>query len=60
MTIPSNHTIDIYYQGVVDGLVRYAHWRDGKQYVGTTGRTLEQAIEFVQREREEFIERNQT
>lgn len=36
-----------YYQGVREGLQRYAHWRDGVQYVGTTGRTLEQAYQAV-------------
>ena len=36
-----------YYQGVREGLQRYAHWRDGEQYVGTTGRTLKQAYQAV-------------
>ena len=36
-----------YYDGVRDGLEQYAHWRDGVQYVGTTGRTLKEAIERV-------------
>ena len=33
-----------YYQGLREGVERYAHWRDGTQYVGTTGRTLKQAL----------------
>lgn len=37
---------DIYRQGFIDGLSTYAHWRDGEQYVGTTGRTLKSATEF--------------
>lgn len=36
-----------YYQGVREGIQRYAHWRDGVQYVGTTGRTLKQACQAV-------------
>ena len=36
-----------YYNGVRDGLEQYAHWRDGVQYVGTTGRTLKEALERV-------------
>ena len=36
-----------YYQGVRDGLEQYAHWKDGVQYVGTTGRTLKEALERV-------------
>lgn len=36
-----------YYQGVREGIQRYAHWRDGVQYVGTTGRTLKQAYQAV-------------
>ena len=36
---------DSYDQGYIDGLKAYAHWEDGKQKVGTTGTTLEEAIE---------------
>lgn len=36
-----------YYKGVRDGLEQYAHWKDGVQYVGTTGRTLKEALERV-------------
>lgn len=36
-----------YYDGVREGIEQYAHWRDGVQYVGTTGRTLKEAIERV-------------
>lgn len=35
---------DIYVQGVVDGLQAFAWWKDGTQYVGTTGTTLATAI----------------
>ena len=30
------------------GIRRYAWWRDGEQYVGTTGTTLKQALEEVE------------
>jgi hypothetical protein len=33
-----------YTQGFIDGVRAYAYMRDGKYYVGTTGRTLEKAI----------------
>ncbi len=33
-----------YYQGRREGVSLYAHWKDGVQYVGTTGRTLKQAL----------------
>jgi hypothetical protein len=37
-----------YYQGLRDGIRHYAHWRDGVQYVGTTGRTLDEALANVE------------
>lgn len=36
-----------YHEGMRDGIHQYAHWRDGTQYVGTTGRTLQQALDSV-------------
>lgn len=38
----------IYKKGFIDGLVAYAHWKDGKQYVGTAGTSLDKAIENVE------------
>ena len=46
-----------YYKGMREGINRYAHWKDGVQYVGTTGRTLHQAIAELQQEEVELIER---
>ena len=46
-----------YYKGLREGVAMYAHWRDGVQYVGTTGRTLHQAIAELQQEEVELIER---
>lgn len=37
-----------YQQGVVDGMERYSWWKDGVQYVGTCGKTLDEAVkEFL-------------
>lgn len=33
-----------YKKGLIDGLTRFAWWKDGVQYVGTSGTTLKQAI----------------
>ena len=46
-----NHLVREYYNGVVDGVCRFAHWKDGVQYVGTTGKTLKQALEEIKAER---------
>jgi hypothetical protein len=35
---------EIYRRGFEDGVTAYAHWKDGVQYVGTTGRRLVDAI----------------
>lgn len=34
-----------YEAGFLDGLKEYAHWKDGTQYVGTNGKTLNEAVE---------------
>ena len=34
-------------EGLIDGLTRYAWWKDGTQYVGTCGTTLKEAIQEV-------------
>ena len=34
----------IFYKGIEEGMKIFAHWKDGTQYVGTTGETLTQAI----------------
>ena len=45
----------IYYMGLKAGVKMYAHWKDGVQYVGTTGKTLNEAIYAIQQEEEEAI-----
>lgn len=37
-------TTQAFYQGLRSGVTMYAHWKDGVQYVGTTGKTLEKAL----------------
>lgn len=46
-----------YYKGVREGVQRYAHWRDGEQFVGTTGRTLKSALESIDREERELLQK---
>jgi hypothetical protein len=46
-----------YYEGLRDGIYRYAHWRDGVQYVGTTGRTLKQALDDVNQAEADLMDR---
>lgn len=37
-----------YYVGFIAGLQAYAHWKDGQQFVGTTGRPLQEAVQKAQ------------
>jgi hypothetical protein len=46
-----------YHQGLREGVSMYAHWRDGTQYVGTTGRTLKQALATIDQEEAEELNR---
>ncbi|NBT49382.1 MAG: hypothetical protein EBT07_16490 [Actinobacteria bacterium] len=44
-----------YYKGLREGVKLYAHWRDGAEYVGTTGRRLSEALaEIDQMEQDVF------
>lgn len=47
--------INLYYDGVKEGLWKYAHWQDGVQYVGTMGTTLSEACKKVEEERERML-----
>lgn len=40
----AERTTQSFYQGLRQGVQMYAHWKDGVQYVGTTGKTLEKAL----------------
>lgn len=46
-----------YYEGLRDGVHRFAWWRDGVQYVGTTGSTLQQALDDINSAEEHLLER---
>ena len=46
-----------YYQGQREGVELYAHWRDGVQYVGTTGRTLKEALAYIDQDEAKIIAR---
>lgn len=46
-----------YHEGLRDGIHQYAHWRDGVQYVGTTGRTLQQALDSVNQSESDLLDR---
>ena len=41
------NAIKIYYDGLREGVTKYAHWKDGAQYVGTCGQSLKQALEEI-------------
>lgn len=43
--------INEYFDGMVEGVRLYAHWKDGTQYVGTCGRTLAEAIKDIEVDR---------
>lgn len=46
-----------YYRGLREGVEMYAHWKDGVQYVGTTGRTLKQALAYIDQVETEVLSR---
>ena len=39
-----------YKEGMKEGIKRFAWWKDGVQYVGTTGKTLKEALKEVDEE----------
>jgi hypothetical protein len=36
-----------YYQGLREGVEKFAWWKDGTQYVGTTGSVLKSVLEDI-------------
>lgn len=42
-----------YYAGLREGVSMFAHWKDGVQYVGTTGKTLRAALSEIQEQEDE-------
>lgn len=45
---------DEYYEGMREGIRRWAFWKNGTQYVGTTGTTLAKALQEVTDEQVKF------
>jgi hypothetical protein len=48
--------LKVYYSGLRDGIKMYAHWRDGLEYVGTTGKSLQSAMKELNDEEESRIQ----
>ena len=46
-----NKITNVYKAGILDGLRRYAWWKDGEEQVGTCGTSLKSAIKDVDEER---------
>ena len=44
-----------YFDGVKEGVWRFAWMKDGVYYVGTTGTTLKDALESIDKEKEEWM-----
>lgn len=47
--------INLYYDGIKEGLCRHAWWAEGVQMVGTCGTTLQEAYDKVEHERERAL-----
>ena len=47
--------INTYFDGVLEGISQFAHWKDGVQYVGTCGKTLKQAKDEVEHKRSQVL-----
>lgn len=41
---------EAFHSGVIEGMRRFAWWKDGIEYVGTCGKTLKQAIDDFKKE----------
>jgi len=46
-----------YYKGMREGITLYAHYKDGVQYVGTTGRTLKDALSEIDKQECDLVKR---
>ena len=47
--------IHTYYDGVKEGVWKYAWMKDGVYYVGTTGKTLKEAIADIDAEKKKAL-----
>ncbi len=45
-----------YYNGIREGIEKYAHWKDGEQFVGTCGTTLRYALNRIDEEEKQALE----
>lgn len=48
-----DETDEMFWLGVAQGIIAFAYWKDGVQYVGATGRTLEAALEEIEKKQYE-------
>ena len=49
--------IRAHFEGMRQGIYLYAYMRDGVYYVGTTGRTLKEAVAETYKKEEEMLDR---
>lgn len=54
--VNEEHRITSFYKGMREGVALYAYWKDGVQYVGTTGKTLKKALEDIAAEEQRKLE----
>lgn len=54
----SRNEIDAFYSGLREGVYMYAHMKNGTYYVGTTGRTLKEAYNDIEKERNRALEKH--
>lgn len=47
--------LNAYYDGMREGVWKYAYWRDGVQYVGNMGTTLKEAYAKIDEERRRML-----
>jgi hypothetical protein len=47
ITASKQQIVDVYAIGFAQAIKCFAHWRDGTQYVGTTGTTLKDATDNI-------------
>ena len=44
---PTKEEVNAYFDGLTSGIEMFAWWKDGIQYVGTCGTTLEAALKEI-------------
>lgn len=56
----SESEIEAYYNGYANGVMAYAHWKDGQQYVGTCNHNLQNELNHILSEKADEYERFRT